>query len=171
METAKDRLYVKLVSNLEDLVKIYRTLLDLVRREKDYLLQADLENIQEINVAKESLIFKSKALENQRIRFARELAEVVGADADSPRLLDLASHFSGEQGDRLRNIHSALDLLVRRLTEINKENQEYAESALGVLNGAMESLREKVQGRSTYQRKGKIEKSGNKAASLVSKEA
>ena len=47
----------KLVNNLEDLIKQYRLLLDVVRKEKDLLIAADIEKLNENNQSKEALIF------------------------------------------------------------------------------------------------------------------
>jgi flagellar biosynthesis/type III secretory pathway chaperone len=164
-----ESVYQQLVENLDQLVTVYRSLLDIVRREKDILVAAQIEDLQESNKAKETFLVKIRALETSRLRLARELANEVGGDRESPRLLDLANRVSAEKSEKLRNIHSVLDLLIRRLSEINKGNEDLVRSALSSVSGAMDSIRDTLQTKPTYARKGAMV-SGKSGGSLVSKE-
>lgn len=170
MEQSRDQrietAYQKLVTNLDDMTKSYRALLDLVRKEKDFLLGADLQKLQENNQSKEAVLFKVKALDVARDRYAKELADQLGSDVVNPRLLELAQKLSGSsKGETLRSMHSTLELLVRRASEINQENEGYAKAALSSLNGALDDIKDTLSGKSTYEKKGKMaygpEKTGN----------
>ncbi|WP_374001219.1 flagellar protein FlgN [Bdellovibrio bacteriovorus] len=131
MDATIERAFHKLESNLEELTKIYRSLLDIVRKEKEILLKADRDALDESNKLKEELLFKLRAQDSLRSRYAMELATLVGADTENPRLLELAQKLAGTPAaDRLRTQHAALDILIKRITEINKENEEYTKSAL-----------------------------------------
>lgn len=160
----------KLVTNLDDMTKAYRSFLDVVRKEKDFLLQSEIEKLRDNNSIKESTLTKLKALDGARERYAKDLAHVVGSDTESPRLLDIAQKMAGPNGDQLRNIHATLELLVRRATEINKENERYAQSALKTLDGAMGNIKETLVGKTTYQRQGVLSSDPNKAGNFVRKE-
>lgn len=157
--------YGKLVANLEDLTKSYRSILEMVRRERELLIAADLEKLREHNIGKETALYKLKALDSARERYARELADQLGADSAQPRLLELAQKISGDRGDRLRTIHATLELLVRRASELNRTNEEYARSALSGLSGALENIKDTLVGKQTYEKKGRMaygpEKTGN----------
>lgn len=170
MEQTRDQrietAYQKLTSNLDDMTTSYRALLELVRKEKDFLLSADLEKLQENNQNKEAVLFKVKALDVARDRYAKELADQLGGDVTNPRLLELAQKLAGtHHGDSLRKMHATLELLVRRASEINQENESYAKSALSSLNGALDDIKDTLAGKSTYEKKGKKaygpEKTGN----------
>lgn len=167
----KQQSYDKLLSNLEDITKQYRLLLDCVRKEKEYLIQNNIEKLQENNELKEQLILKIASLDNLRVGFASELAKFVGANVNEPRLLELAQRMGGAEGDRLRTIHSALELLTKRLVEINRENATYANSALNTVASAMSNIKETIMGKSTYQKKGTYQPSSDKSGHLVSREA
>lgn len=160
----------KLMTNLDDMTKSYRTLLDLVRKEKDFLLQAEIDKLRENNAAKETTLMKLKSLDGARERYAKDLADLVGSDAERPRLLEIAQKMAGPNGDQLRNIHATLELLVRRATEINSENERYAQSALNTLDGAMGDVKETLVGKNTYGQKGKMAYGPEKAGNFVSKE-
>lgn len=172
MEATVERAFHKLETNLEELTKTYRALLDVVRKEKENLLKADRLALEEGNKLKEDLLFKLRAQDALRSRYAMDLATMIGADVENPRLLELAQKLAGTSAaDRLRTQHSALDLLIKRITDINKENEEYASSALGSLNGALNEVKETLQGKKTYGGKGQYKTGPQVAGNFVSKEA
>ena len=163
--------YDKLVINLDDLVKQYRLLLDCVRKEKDLLILTDIEKINENTALKEQIIFKIKSLDGLRINYANEMAVLLGADIQNVRLLELAQKIGGSQGDKLRLFHSTLEMIIKRLSELNSENAKYAESALKSVDSAMNGFKETLMGQKTYQNKGKYQQGPDKSGHLVSKEA
>lgn len=172
MDATVERAFQKLETNLEELTKIYRALLDVVRKEKELLLAADREALEENNRIKEDLLFKLRAQDALRSRYAMDLATMVGADVENPRLLELAQKLSGTPAsDRLRTQHAALDMLIKRITDINKENEEYTKSALGTLNGALNDIKDTLTGKKTYGGKGQYKTGPQVAGNFVSKEA
>ncbi|KYG63270.1 flagellar protein FlgN [Bdellovibrio bacteriovorus] len=172
MDATVERAFQKLEANLEELTKIYRSLLDIVRKEKDLLLQADRDALDESNKLKEELLFKLRAQDALRSRYAMDLATMVGADVENPRLLELAQKLAGTPAaDRLRTQHSALDMLIKRITDINKDNEEYAKSALHSLNGALGEIKDTLSGKKTYGGKGQYKQGPQVSGNFVSKEA
>lgn len=172
MDAVAERAYQKLEANLEELTKIYRQLLDVVRKEKEILVRADRDALEESNLVKEELLYKLRAQDSLRSRYAMDLANLVGADAENPRLLELAQKLAGTPAaDRLRVQHSALDMLITRITAINKENEEYTKSALKSLNGALDNIKEALSGKKTYERKGQYKQGPQVSGNFVSKEA
>lgn len=168
----KQRLFEKLIGNLEDLTKHYRTLLDTVRKEKDLLINTDIEKLNENNFLKEQTLFKIKSLDSLRVNYATELAQMVGADYKEPRLLEIAQRIGGQEAVRLRQMHSTLEMITKRTVELNKENAIYAESALKNVNAAMNNIKDTFMGpQKTYQKKGVVQSGPNHAGNLVSREA
>lgn len=170
-DSTKDRSFQRLVANLEDLTKLYRQLLDLVRKEKQLLVEANMDKLQENNQLKEDLLFKIKSLDGLRFRYASDLAALVGADSEAPRLLEIAKNLGGPEADRLRVIHAALDLLINRLSGINKDNEEVAQSALKNLGGALNNIKDSLSGKKTYGGKGQVQRGPEQSGHFVSKEA
>lgn len=167
----KQKNFEKLSKNLDSILKQYRSLLDCVRKEKEILIKNDIEKLNENNLLKEQILDEIKSLELTRINCAKELAQIVGANSEEPRLLDIAQKISGVEGDRLRVMHSALELILKNLVEINKENARYAETALGTVTHAMENIKESLMGQKTYQKKGNYQQGHDKSGHLVSREA
>jgi flagellar biosynthesis/type III secretory pathway chaperone len=166
----RDGVYRELLANLDDLVKIYRSLLDVVRKEKDILVESRLDELNDNNRTKDTLLVRIRSLENGRTKLARDLASMTSSDVDQPRLLEIAANLPKEQGDRLRNMHSVLDLLVRRVSEVNKTNEELVQSALRSITGAMEAIKDGLAPQKTYGQKGSINAKPEGGA-LVSREA
>ena len=167
----KQRSYEKLLNNLEEMTKQYRLLLDCVRKEKEFLLKNEIEKLSENNFLKEQLLTKIAAIDGLRISYASELAQLLGANAAEPRLLEIAQKMGGAEGDRLRTIHAALEMISNRLVSLNKENATYAESALSTVSSAMNNIKETLMGQKTYQKKGNYQQGYDKSGHLVSKEA
>ncbi len=167
-----EKIYSELVDNLENLVKVYRSLLEVVRREKEILVASKLDELNENNKSKDAMLIRIRSLENQRTKWARDLAAAVGADVENPRLLDIANHSELRMAERLRNMHSVLDLLVRRVADVNKQNEELVQAALSNITGAMEAIRDGLKPKPTYGRQGSFKgEVKSEGASLVSKEA
>ena len=163
-------LFTELVDCLEDLVKVYRSLLEIVRREKEILISSKLDDLNENNKSKDATLLRIRSLENNRMKCARDLAADVGADVEQPRLLDIAIHSPMEQSQRLRNLHSVLELLVRRVAEVNKTNEELVQAALNNITGAMEAIRDGLRPRPVYGKQGGISSQRADAGHLVRKE-
>ena len=171
IDSVVERAYQKLEANLEELTKIYRSLLDLVRKEKEILVAADREALEQNNILKEEILFKLRAQDSLRSRYAMDMATLVGADVESPRLLEIAQKLgSSPFADRLRMQHAALDILIKRITELNKENEDYTKNALKTLNGALDNIRDTLSGKKTYERKGQYKHGSQVAGNFVSKE-
>lgn len=170
-ESMKDRLVAKLVFNLEELVKYYRQFLDLARKEKELLLNSqDLESLTENNHQKETLITKIKSMDALRFRYAQELCVYLKIDSESPRLLEIAKYVSAAESERLRNLHSALDIVINRLVVINAENEKLAQSGLKFINGAVDTLKSALGGKKTYEKKGGYKVGPDQAGHFVNKQ-
>lgn len=150
--------YTNLVQVLEEEITVYRHFLDLVRHEHEILVDSQLEKLLENNRAKEAMIIKLKNLERIREKRARELAQVIGIKADPVKLLDLASNIDLQYGDKLRTIHSTLELLIKRVKENNQKNEVLVQSALTNIKGALENLKQTLTTeKPTYKNEGKME--------------
>jgi flagellar biosynthesis/type III secretory pathway chaperone len=159
-----------LVAVLEEQIRVYRHLLDIVRKEKDILVSANLDDLNENNRAKEAMLIKIRALETERLAKAGELSVNLNLKNDPPRLLEMARHLDSASADKLRNIHSVLELLLKRVQEFNRQNEALVQAALSNITGAMNAIKGTLADRPTYQKKGEVE-GVTAAGQLVSREA
>ena len=145
--------YNLLIQNLQELILGYRDLYELVLEEFEILIGADREKLAQNNIKKENIILHFSA------NHSREIT----------RLLQIADLIGGSEAALLRDAHSTLDTLVRRIAEKNKSNAEYAESALKTLNGALGNVKETLSGKKTYERKGGYKQGPDISGNFVSK--
>lgn len=171
MDSRVAETFQNLVSSLEDLVRVYRHLLQVVRREKEILISANLDDLNENNRSKEAMLVKIKQLETVRGKSATELGLSLGLQTEAPRLTDLAVRIGGQPGDKLFHMQSVLELLLKRVQEHNRENEILIQSALANITGAMKAIRNTLQEKNTYQQKGEIANTPAQSGQLVSKEA
>lgn len=170
MTPQQAEVFKDLTDVLEDEIKIYRSLLDLVRREKEILIAAKIDDLNSNNKAKEAFIFKIKGLEKIRERHAREMANLVGADSENPRLLEIAAKIDSAESSRLHSIHTTLNLLIKRIKEINTSNETLVQSSIKMVNGALGAIREQLQPKPTYGSGGDIKEKKSVAGAFVSKD-
>ena len=170
MNQQVDALQFDLLGTLEELVRLYRALLETVRREKEILVSSQLDDLNENNRGKEAILVKIQVVDEQREQQAKALALVLRTSENSSRLLDIARYSKGDVGDRLRNFHSVLEILLKRVQELNKDNELLVQSALQHITGAMKAIRTDLQDKPTYQRKGEVS-APPATGHLVSREA
>lgn len=166
-----DRIYIKLESNLEEVTKLYRQMVDLLRKEKEILIKAEIEKIEESNKQKELILARLKSLDALRVKYASDVAMQLSLDPEQPRLLEIARELGGARADKLRSIHAALEIMMKKIPELNKENEQYAQSALSHVKGAIENVKGVLSGPSTYKREGSKEKGAETSGHLISREA
>ena len=155
---------------LDGLIKVYRQVLNVVRKERDILIAANLDELNENNKTKETLLIKARQLEAERIQVAKNFA--VAEDlSDTTRLLEFANHIGGDLGERLRNMQTALELLLKRVREFNAQNEVLVNSALEKVTGAMGSICNSLKDKPTYKKTGGVISRPAESGQLVSKEA
>lgn len=170
-EGSLDRIYLKLENNLEEITKLYRQMVDVLRKEKEHLIKAEIDKLDESNKLKEAIIVRLKSLDALRVKYATDLTEQLGLDINQPRLLEIARKLGGSKADKLRCVHAALEILMKKIPELNKENEQYVKSALSNVNGAIDNIKGTLAGPSTYRREGLKEKGSEVTGNLISREA
>lgn len=170
MNLQDNQLYSLIVTNLESQVKLYRHLLDIVRKEKELLVAGQIDDLNENNKSKEAMLLQLKQLELGRKKMIASLFEELSLSSEEPRLLELAKHLPVEQGDRLRNLHSVLTLLLKRVQEFNLANEKLVQSALTHITGAMKAITENLKENPTYQKQGASSSKASSSGRLVSRE-
>lgn len=163
--------YNNLVQILEEEVTVYRHFLDLVRHEYQILVDSKLESLIENNKAKDAMITKLKSLERTREKRVKDILIALGIIASEPlSLLQIAAKLEMVQGDKLRTIHSTLELLIKRVKENNEKNEVLVQSALTNIKGALENLKHSLQDKKTYKSEGRVSEGAVAPGRFVSKE-
>lgn len=159
--------YNLLIQNLQELILGYRDLYEIVLEEFEILIGADREKLEQNNIKKEKIILHLQHLDQDRQKIAYHFSPVQSKEL--LRLLQIADLLGGQEANLLREAHSTLDTLIRRIAEKNKSNAEYAESALKTLNGALGNVKETLSGKKTYERKGGYKQGPDVSGNFISK--
>jgi hypothetical protein len=148
------------LKSLEEMTLLYQRLNEILRLERDSLIDADLEALKEQTKAKEALLYKIRNTEKMRQLAAMSFAKSKGFVGVDVRLLALADRCE-DLGDKplatqLRDRHKVLQIQVEQAQEQNKENEVYASAALRILDGAVKDITQTVTEKPTYGKKGQM---------------
>ncbi len=164
--------YKELVKSLDQLVTVYRHLLDIVRKENEVLVKVEMGEILQVNESKEKMVAKVRELDAKWQTSATKLAGQLKLENSQPTLLELSCHFKGEEKTKLEQLHSVLNMLVNRISELNKKNEILVHAALAHITGAMDSITATLNENPTYKSSGNMEgKNQDAQGRLVVKEA
>ncbi len=170
MKKTIDRFY----EILESLVGFHRQLLDLVRIEKEALIQAELKKVQELTAAKEVILGSIQQAELDRQKMVAEFSVIYKIPKKDLTLSQLIIQVQGDypkEAEQYRSAMSAMTILIQRITEQSKESSALIEKSLEHLSNMKANvLREQGHKNEVYS------KSGNKVqpsreSRLLSREA
>ncbi len=172
-----DTNFLELYRTLQDLVGVYRQLLEVIRTEHDALLEMDRKRLIEATFSKEALIFSAQKAEAKRLTLALAFANTLGIRVEDkgPTLAKIIVALQGtdlKAADQLRSLFTTLTVLLQRIDDQNKQNRKLVDQGLLHLNRMRDQLigSPKTQGK-TYSSAGKTVAQADPSARIVSKEA
>lgn len=164
----------RLLESLQKLTGLHRQLMETIRLEREALVAADIMRIEEATVAKQALVEAIRAAEADRLKNVAEIALVTKRplrDLTLPNLIVLIQGEDVKASEQLRTAYNALSLLIKRISEQNKENQKLVEASLVHIQEMKSNvLKESTPKNSTYTAKGQ-KASGVNGARLIQKDA
>lgn len=154
-----------LIKILRDQLSIYGLLQELLVRERDILIAANLSDLSELQKSKQAFLDRLKVLESERIQclyafpqpFPKTISECLPLVPESSR-------------QELVQLRDTLMLAAVQVKELNQGIEALAESALQNVQGVMGGLRDEMKPKKTYQRQGQIAPSEVSSGRLVTKE-
>jgi flagellar biosynthesis/type III secretory pathway chaperone len=160
--------------SLQRLTGLHRSLMDTVRLEREALISAEVKRVEETTVAKQGLVEAIRQAESKRILCVAELAVAWRKPVRELTLPKLIVAIQGENpkfAEQLRTAYNALTILIKRITDQNRENQKLVEESLvHVQQMKTNILGETIPKANTYTAKG--QKSGiSSGARLISRDA
>ncbi len=155
---------------LKEEMSLYQNFHELLEQEYEILQASQLEELQECNKLKQALSKMISEKERERVEICHEIAQKLGLQKESVSLRDLAKALGGQQEQNLLQIRKNFQNIVERLKEKNEVNSLMAESALDLVSGGIELVREALKLKETYGKKAKLAKQ-EQATHLLSKRA
>jgi flagellar biosynthesis/type III secretory pathway chaperone len=128
-----EKSFLQVYQTLQKMVGLHRQLLEVVRVEREVLVQADLTGIQNAALTKQSLIEEIKHFEAQRVKQTGELAvtwKVPLRELTLPNIIILAQGSDAKAAEQMRTIYNVLTVLIQRITEQNQSNMMLVEKSL-----------------------------------------
>lgn len=130
-----------LMSLLEQHIKGYESLAEILTREQAALLDLDLERLGEMTKAKETAVLKIKLLVSPLARGIEAAAQAVGLPpTPTPTLIELAGAAPKPWSVSLEKASLALARLKRGVARHNEANHSFVQEALELVSGSISIL-------------------------------
>jgi flagellar biosynthesis/type III secretory pathway chaperone len=123
-------------SILSEQVNGYRTLLDILQRERACLIHFDPRGVEALAKEKDTIVMKLRLLEEERMRLARAFAEEQSVPEDE--VFRRLTETSGDEA--FQRIRLQLISLLQSITELNGFNRVLIERSAAVVKNALNFL-------------------------------
>ncbi len=135
-----NKLMENFLGALEVETELYRSLLSVVLREKEALLNSQLEDLNEASKEKENLLLKIRILEEQRMHMSDKLADFFGCPSQDLTLKRLSQLVEEPYSKRLEACRSELLTLIKDMQETNLANKTMIAHSLDLIKGSISLL-------------------------------
>ena len=150
METLLDQLLALLAGEMG----LYRDMILVLQSEKDAIIDADLEALEENTREKSNLTIKVRILEEQRLRTVEKLSAALDHPLEGFNLLQIAGLVGGPYAARLEACHSNFASLMQSMGELNRTNSELLTHSLKTVRESLGFLENLGNMHSVYQENG-----------------
>lgn len=123
-------------SILSEQVAGYRTLLEVLRKERECLIHIDPSGVETLSKEKDTIVLKLKLLEEERIRLVRAFAKNLAIDERSA--LENLADVTGD--NEFRQLRLQLISLLQGIMELNDFNRVLIERSSIVIKNALNFL-------------------------------
>lgn len=145
-----------LLSALKTEIEVYEEILKLVSGEKQILLNPSLQKIQENNAKKETLILKSRMLEEVRRNTIRKIAGKLDLDEKDLNLSTLTDHADGRHRREFQACRTVLRQMLERIGSLNAANRVLLDASLLSVRGSIDFIHHMMYAGPTYVETGAI---------------
>jgi hypothetical protein len=121
---------------LSEQVSGYRTLMEVLRREREYLVQFNAPGVEALSKEKDTVVLQLRLLEEERIRLVRAFAaeRTLAEDLSLQRLTEI----TGDEA--FQKLRLQLISLLQGIVELNEFNRVLIERSSGVVKNALQFL-------------------------------
>jgi flagellar biosynthesis/type III secretory pathway chaperone len=169
-----DQSISKVYNLLQKLMGLHCQLLEVVRSERETLIQADLKGIENITCAKQVLIENIHQIELQRLKLTAELAvqwKKPYRELTLPNIIIAIQGIDPKSAEQFRSIYNALTVLIQRISDQNIDNRGLIERSLEHVNQMKKNVLGESSSKSNIYTPQGHKASGSQTSRLISKEA
>ena len=130
----------QLISLLKQETEIYRSMLDVVDRERDAAVRSDLDALQQTAFEKENLIAEIHQKETLRRQSVLDLAAALGISDQNLTLTQIVHGVDEPHAGALRGVNDNLSAVLKKLQTANERNKLIVEHSLALLRGSFQLL-------------------------------
>ena len=127
-------MWQSLVDVLDEMLLVYRQLLELGEEKRGHLVQAKPGDLEATNRQEASLVIQGNQLENRRAEATAVIVTALGLSNAQPTLSELATLAEPDAADRLRDFGRDFGGILKDLTRTNAINAKLTEQALAFVN-------------------------------------
>ena len=127
-------MWQSLVDVLDEMLLVYRQLLELGEEKRGHLVQAKPGELEATNRQEASLVIQGNQLENRRAEATAVIVTALGLSNTQPTLSELATLAEPDAADRLRDFGRDFGEILKVLTRTNAINAKLTEQALAFVN-------------------------------------
>lgn len=121
---------------LSEQISGYRTLMEVLRREREYLVHFNAPGVEALSKEKDTVVLQLRLLEEERIRLVRDFA----ADRKLAEELSLQRLAELTGDETFQNLRLQLISLLQGIVELNEFNRVLIERSSGVVKNALQFL-------------------------------
>lgn len=145
-----------LIAVLEKEIEIYRELLAAVSGERSILIRPSLASLQQSNARKETIVLKTRMIEEARAGIVKKIARRLNLDEEKINFSILAQFLEEGQRSILRKRRDTLSELAGQIGRINEENRNLIDASLQHVKKSVDFLAGLVSPGPVYQKTGQV---------------
>jgi len=146
----------KFLDLLNEEIHLYESLLSTFQKEKQAVIESNLEALNESVKEKENLFLKIRILEEQRMAFLERLSDTLEQPARSLTLTTLSRLLEDPYAARIRNCQSSFLSLAQSIQEINLSNKALLHHSLNLVRSSLNLLNDLIPANPVYYPSGKM---------------
>ncbi len=150
-------LLTELSGLLEQETELYQALLSAIEKEKQAVIAANLEKLNETTKAKENLLLKLRILDERRSHLLRKLADVLGQPENTLSLKNLSQMVAAPHASRLKRSRTKMLSLIGKIQAANNQNRALFSHSLELVKGSMSLLNNLMTSSPVYFRTGDLQ--------------
>ena len=145
-----------LLAVLEKEIEIYRELLTAVTGERSILTRPSLASLQQSNARKETIVLKTRMIEEARTGIVKKIARLLNYDEEKINFSILAQFLEEDQRRALKDRRETLANLAGPVGRINEENRGLIDASMHHVNNSLDFLARLMSPSPVYQRTGRV---------------
>lgn len=165
-----EKVLAELYQQLQKLLSLHRQLLELLRTEKQALVDADVTKIEELALSKQGLLDQIAFHDELRRKLIAQLSPGGGDAITLSKVAIIAQGIQVKLGEQFRSVQQALSHLLGRIEEQGSYNRQLVEQSLETLVQMKRNiLGSEAPRANTYSARGQ-QNNNNSGARLISRE-